>query len=422
MENSLTALNERRKQIKSQMSETTEKFIQARFSGASIDEIKAIATQSEELEKKLDDLDAEISRIQKAQREEELRLEAEKRKADEQDRLERERQKQEQTKNHWTDAESKLKRQKYVDEIIDSLKVQIMPSTECVEPNDAFVKRLFLIGPNSFKKALQGKDWGVKEKKATQKKGAIWSKLKIQNAEGYEDDNPLTEFDRAVLGVLISEFLAGNRYTTINIIFRALIGKIGKACEGVIPNKNQQDAIVSSVIKLMGTIVDFSSVTESLQEMNYADKDGNTVVLKADNLLSASLLDAKINGQVMEGVIFFKDNSPLFKVADAKCQVIRYPHQFLNVPNQNNTPRIISLKKYVMRRICEIKLHKNLTPTITFDDVFSRCRISNCPRNVKMDARNAIVKLCEHLKSQNFISDFEPVQQRGKFVSVKFSL
>ena len=303
--------------------------------------------------------------------------------------------------------------------MISTLKVQIFPSTECAEPNDAFIKGLFRFGPKSFKKALQGTKFGVFEKKETKRKDAVFSQLALQNSEGYEDDNPLSEFDRDVLGVIISEYLSGNRYTTVNIIHRALIGKVGEV--GIYPFKNQQEAIINSVVKLMATIVDFSSVSESLKEMNYTDQNGNTVVLKTSNLLLADVVDAKINGQVMDNVIFFKANSPLFDIANAKSQVIRYPHVLLDVPNQNNTPRIITLKKYVMRRICEIKLHKNMTPTITFDDVFQKCRMLNCPREVKRDARNAIANLFQHLKDKNFISDFEIVQQRNKFISVKFT-
>ena len=61
-----------------------------------------------------------------------------------------------------------------------------------------------------------------------------------------------------------------------------------------------------------------------------------------------------------------------------------------------------------MRRICEIKLHsKQLKPIITFDDVFSKCKLQNTDKKKKFDARNAIVKFFEHLKAQNFITDFE---------------
>ena len=297
--------------------------------------------------------------------------------------------------------------------MLNILKVQIIPSSECVEPNDAFIKGLFRYSTQAYRKALQGMRYSVKERKETHKKDAVYSHLKINNVEGYEDDSPLDEFDRAVLGVLISEYLSGNRYTTINVIHRALIGKVGEVA--IIPYKNQKDAIVSSVIKLIGTVADFSQAADSLNEMHYRDKDGNEISLRISNLVSADIIDAKINGQIMENVIFFKANSPLFHIADAKDQVIRYPHALLNVPNQNNTPLVITLKKYVMRRICEIKLHKNMTPTITFDDIFKRCRLNNADKYKREDARKAIFKLFEYLKAQNFILELE-VKKRGNAI------
>lgn len=153
----------------------------------------------------------------------------------------------------------------------------------------------------------------------------------------------------------------------------------------------------------------------------YTDKAGNELFFAAENLLSAGILNAKVNGQKVEGVIYFKENSPLFDIANAKSQVIRYPHALLNVPNQNNTPLVITLKKYVMRRICEIKLHSQLKPTITFDDVFSKCKVNANDKKKKFDARNVIIKFFEHLKSQNFISDFEVKKEGREFSKISFS-
>ena len=115
----------------------------------------------------------------------------------------------------------------------------------------------------------------------------------------------------------------------------------------------------------MGTVADFSDVDNSLKAMKYVDKKGKKLILGKYTLVSARVLDAKVNGQPVDDVICFKYSCPLFDIANLKYQVIRYPHEPLNAPNQNNTPLVISLKKYVMRRILEIKLNKQLTPTIT---------------------------------------------------------
>ena len=62
----------------------------------------------------------------------------------------------------------------------------------------------------------------------------------------------------------------------------------------------------------MSTVVDFPRVNESMNEMNYRDKDGNEILLRVSNLLTANIIDSQINGQAMEGVIFFKANSSFF--------------------------------------------------------------------------------------------------------------
>lgn len=370
---------------------------------------------------------AEREKALKAEQERQAKIKAErelKRQAEEQEKLE----KKVRAKEKWIESESKMKNkfERLADAIIDALKVQVVPSTECVEMNDKLVKLLFNYNDDWFKRLMNGATLGIIEKRAHinkkgKKKEKIVSKYTLRNAEGYDDETPLDEFDRAVLGVIFSEVAIGNRHLTVNIIFRALIGQVGN--QNVRPSKNQRDAIVKSVLKLMSKIANFSSMSETLTELNYTDKDGNELKFGYGTLLSADIVDAKINGQVMEGVIYLKGDSPLFAFADAKSQIIRYPHELLNVPNLNNTPRIIALKKYVMRRICEIKLHKQLVPTITFADVFKKCRMENSPRKTKMDARNAIQKLFEHLKENNFITDFELVKnpQTQKFISVKFS-
>lgn len=155
--------------------------------------------------------------------------------------------------------------------------------------------------------------------------------------------------------------------------------------------------------------------------MKYTDKDGNELFFRNDSLLSATIVDAKINGQIFDGVIFFKDICPLFDIANLKDQVVRYPHELLNVPNQNNTPLVISLKKYVIRHICEIKLHKNLACTITFDDLFSKCRLGKVNRDQEYNARNAVVKFFEYLKAQNCIADFKITKRRNIIYGISFT-
>ena len=439
----INELNERRSQLQDKYSSLKNDMLKAMASDS--DDYRSIMAEFGALSQKIQSVNEQIFNIEHAdeikaeeernarelaereKRIQEAKLAEEKRKAEllaaERAKAEAEQNAKEAAKAKIVSQESKLIGKKSSDEqlnvnadkIIDILKVQITPSTMCVEPNDVFIKTVFNACHSAYKALLRGKFYNVKEKRKTKKKDPVFSKLQLQNVEGYDNDCPLDEHDRDVLGVIISEYLFGNLYTTINIIHRALIGKPSQGFLHIYPRKNQKKAIVDSVIKLMSTVVDFSDVNDSLKEMNYVDKDGNELTLRASNLLLADIIDAKINGQEMEGVIFFKANSPLFQIADAKNQVIRYPHALLNVPNQNNTPLVISLKKYVMRRICEIKLHKNLAPTITFHDVFSKCRLGKVSRDQEHNARKAIIKFLDHLKGQKFITDFE-VKKRGNTI------
>lgn len=298
---------------------------------------------------------------------------------------------------------------------------QILPSTIRVEINDKIVKVLFRKEHN-----VNG-NFGVRAKRSAKK-------TKQQKSKGNQSNEViitytisaingdatiiLDEFDRAVLGVCISEQKAGNLYTTVNSIFRALIGEVGNV--GIRPMKDQCSAIRNSIKKLMGTTIDFLNLEKALVELGYID-DVSQFKTKLSTLLPAVLLDCKVNGQMMKDVLYFERESPLLEIAERMNQIIRYPHELLNVPSQNNTPRVIALKNYVMRRICEIKIHKQLSPTITFDDVFKKLRLENSSRKVKADVRNVMVKFFDHLKEKNFIEDFELIQERGKFISIKFS-
>lgn len=280
--------------------------------------------------------------------------------------------------------------------------IQIYPSKVRIEPNDKMARSLFNWDDVSYNALMQGAKGSIVEKKNHRKHGEIKTPIKLGNDTGYGNGDPLTEFDRAVLSVCISEFAVGNAYTTPAIIFRALIGKVGEI--GIHPMKNQAKAIESSIDKLMFTKFD-ADATESFEQLKYTN--GDEIKIKKSSLLPAYVVDAKINGQELKDIIFFDRESPIFTLANLKNQIVRYDTSLLDVPgNQQNTPRIITVKNYVMRRVCEIKLHK-MTPVITFDDIFKKCRMEDASRQSKLDARNVILTFFEHLKAQNFIKSYD---------------
>lgn len=220
--------------------------------------------------------------------------------------------------------------------------------------------------------------------------------------DGYDNTDPLNEFDRAVLSVCISEWVAGNRYTTPSVIYRALTGKVGDSDAN--PSLNQRDEILNSIMKLMNTLI-WIDDTETNEALGYETTDASK---KCSAILPAYFVEKTVNGQDAT-VIFFDRVSPIMTIAEQRSQILRFDASLLDVPNQNNTPRVITIKNCIMNRVMEIKLHK-MTPTITFDDLFRKCRITDASRKTKMDARETAKIFFEHLKSKGVINSFEIVK------------
>lgn len=298
----------------------------------------------------------------------------------------------------------------------DELKsVQIYPSTKRLVPNFKLVKVTQKLSEDKFNKLVNdGKKFGVIEKKNQKKKGDIVTTYTISNTDGYDNTDPLNVFDYGVLSVCGSEYAIGNRYTTTAIILRGLIGKVGKAEDGIRPRPDQYKEIIRSLKKLMftGIEIDLSATNENLKY------SGNKKI--TSTLLPAKIVETSIGGHVVDDVIYFLDESPLMEIARERKQILTYDAELLNVPNQNNTPLVIALKNYVITRVIEIKLHK-MTPTLTFNDIFTTCRIENAAKSTKSHAREYVLKFFEHLQNKGEIKAFEITKKKNQFYSVTFT-
>lgn len=297
---------------------------------------------------------------------------------------------------------------------LKKLSIQIYPSKTRIVPNDKFTKKIFNLEDEASNDLFNGATLSLIEKRNHKNIGDIQSHYQFHTSAEYVNVRPLTQFDLAVLSVCISEWHAGNTYTTVAIIYRALTGKIDKGSSAK-PSSVQRAYIIDSIRKLMGTIV--TADTDDLCE--YLKYNNGESLNFSSTLLPACYIEAYLGGDDVT-VIFFDRISPVLELALAKGQLLTYDVTLLDVPDQQNTPMNITVKNYVMIRVQEIKLHK-LMPTITFDDVFQKCRIQNASRDTKMNARNVIESLFEHLKAQSEIKTFELTKKRNKFYSVKFT-
>ena len=295
--------------------------------------------------------------------------------------------------------------------------VQIYPSKKRVVTNDKLSKVLFNLTDADYQYLVENQDTiSFVEMKHHKKFGEIVSPLKIDiDGESFSISEPLNQFDSAVLSVCISEWLANNKISTPAIIFRGLTGKVGRG--DAEPSKDQLAAIFHSINKLMRLQLTYN-MADICEKLNY---NGGKPELLVSTLLPSHYIKAStINGKDAT-TIYFTAESPMLKIARLKNeQLLTYDVSLLDVPNQQNTPMNITIKNYVMQRIQEIKLHR-LTPIITFEDVFKKCRIDNAHSEIKRRARETIIAFMNHLKSQSEINNFELTKKGNTFYSVKFS-
>ena len=276
-----------------------------------------------------------------------------------------------------------------------------------VSCNDKLTKILFNLPADEYYDSLQkGTSIAVNEIISRGKK--IQSHFTLKSGGFAALRRPLNEFDRAVFDTCNSARAANFRGITPDSLFRALIG--GKTNHN--PRPNQLAPIFESLERLMTVIeIDFSQTCEKIPKYNSAPGK-----ITAQILPCQILENVLVNGQITT-IIEFTDESPLLKIARAKKQLLTYPVSLLNIPRQNNTPLVIMIKSYVIRRVLEIIAH-NMTPTITFADVFKHCELADANRFQQRDTRKIILDVMKHLQSNGIIKSFETTKKDGSYYSV----
>ena len=294
--------------------------------------------------------------------------------------------------------------------------VQLYPSKNIYFPNDRFSKKITSFTEDNFNDMNEGESRNLIELKNHKKFGKIVSPFRIfvDEHSSFTLSEPIEQFDFAVLCSSISEYYIGNRYLTDSIIYRALTGKVGD--NDANPSKDQLAAIMHSVEKLMFLKSEIN-MTDYCQKLKC--NGGNSFEIISPLLPAKIITETTVNGKT-SSVIQLLAESPLWQIACLKNQFLSFAAELLNVPHQQNTKMNIELKNYSIHRIVEIKAHK-LTPTLTFDDIFTKCRIDNADNKIKQRAREVITKFFEHLKAKKFIKSFEITKKGNSFYSIKFT-
>ena len=293
--------------------------------------------------------------------------------------------------------------------------IQFYPAKKRIVPNCKLCKVIHNLTRDDYDyMVVKDKKRRIIEMRHHKRYGEINSLYKISNINDYDNTDPLTEFDRAVLSVCVSNFAIGNRCVTPAVILRGLAGKTSKGGKGKV-NPAQLDAILFSVKKLMSTIIDLDD-TQPNECLDYGSK--KSAIICSAILPAYVAKETTINGQDAY-IIGFDRESPLMQVARERKQILTYDTELLDVPGQQNTWMNITLKNYAMSRVQEIKLH-DMHPTLTFADLFAKARIANASRDTKQNARNTLVRFFEHLQVMGEIRSYTLTKQGNSFQSIKF--
>lgn len=289
---------------------------------------------------------------------------------------------------------------------------QIMPIKLRLVPNFKLCKVLYNLQQEQYSRmVVDGKQRRIMEKKNVRRYGDIITVYHLTNDDSCDNADPLNEFDYAVFSACLSYFDKGDRCVSLGMIYRAMTGKTTKGGKGkVLPDI--REAILLSLKKLIGTVIEIDDEQVN-SAFNYA-KSGSK---KCSSILPAHFDETLINGKDAS-VIFFDRISPLMDIAKQRKQLLSYSPTLLDAPDIRNSFMNLTLKNYVIRRVAEIKLHKNMRKIITFADVFQKCRITNASRDTKMNARNTIIRFFEHLQAKGFIKSFESVKENNSLYSI----
>lgn len=305
--------------------------------------------------------------------------------------------------------------EKFFKAILDSFEVEKFQENisldKIISCNDKLTKNVFSLSTEEYFDVLKnGRSVAITEIVSRGKK--IQTHFTLNGGGIATFKHPLNEYDRAIFDVCNSARVANFIGITRDSLFRTLVG--GKNNNSR-PTPSQAVAIFESLKRLMTIIeIDFSLTRDKMPK--YKDIPDKII----SPILPCRILhNVLVNGQ-RTTIVRFTDESPLLKIARVKKQIITFSVSLRDVTNQNNTPLVIMIKSYVIRRVFEIVAH-NMTPTITFNDLFKHCELTDANKWQKQDARKIVFSVMNNLQSEGVIKSFEMTKKDGFYYGVSIT-
>lgn len=283
-------------------------------------------------------------------------------------------------------------------------------ATQIVVPNDKLNKVFFSLTFEEFIGIMnEGRQLDIDERPKKKKgKPSITTFIKLQLQGNLSADDfvicstPLDAFDRAVFCAAASERLAGNSTTSLSAIYRLVHGQ---SAGGNYRLKDKQAKEIFSSLKKLSSLLIFADLTEICKLYKC-----EPLKINFKPILPCRIYEGKLLGGNSTTLIDFTDEPPLLTIAKLKNnQLLSFDSNLLTDASDFSrfNRRTIAARFYTLIRVLEIKLH-SLTPIITVDDVFEKCRIDfNIRHERKAHCLDAIIFLLEHLKNEDVIHSFK---------------
>ena len=220
---------------------------------------------------------------------------------------------------------------------------------------------------------------------------------------------PLTPFDREVMNVAIGAYEAGYRVLSFTMTLNTLSGEDKDRVY------SEQLAAIKTAVKRLMTIIriDLAPLLKAFPKYRNRHVGDSELI---SPILPAKIYDVEINGQKTLAIELLAE-SPLMTVAKLKRQVVTYDLTPLAVPNQHNTPQVIVIKNYLLRRI--VLIRHGLNPTILFKTLYENCGLADASDSIKQNARKEIFDTLNHFKAIGVIKDYEIEREGNVFRAIK---
>ena len=224
----------------------------------------------------------------------------------------------------------------------------------------------------------------------------------------------LQSFDYTVHDAIVTHILAGNRIITVDMIYRAMTGKVdGKV--------NVSDEIFQKIKKSLGKFngrlfIDFQGT----------DASGEPITLHFNEpLLMYSWIETKIHGKSVAAIRVPYDADPvLLKWARLNGNEIDTRDITLrDIPRLNNGEESATIRDYLYRRIIAMRngydrakrRHKpfNMSRKIRFETLYKELGISNPNKDKKLAIKSKVDRCLKYWEEQKLIVSYQYTKKSG---------